>query len=233
MLSTAHTKKIQYYIRHVARCFEDAREGISSLNEDVLALEGMSGTETRHLYNNLCRLRIPGQAGAAVRYLEIGTWKGSSLISSLTGNDHVEAICIDNFSEFGGPRAEFDANRAKFIPNSKLTVLDDDCFAPCLLSEDQKFDIYLYDGGHSREQQRDAITKFVKHLADVSVVVVDDWNNQAVHQGTMDGLKECADVLRVCSSTEVRYTSDGSHTPMDIARSGFWNGLCVMVVERL
>ena len=116
----------------------------------------MSGTLTRHLYNNICSFEND------VRYLEIGTWKGSSLISSLYGNNHVKAVVIDNWSQFGGPRDEFDKNIQKFIPNANLEVIENESFSIDLKSTfgDRKFNIYLYDGDHSAEAQSKALTYY-------------------------------------------------------------------------
>ena len=40
------------------------------------------------------------------RYLEIGTWKGSSICSAMC-NNKMTCVAIDNRSEFGGTKKEF------------------------------------------------------------------------------------------------------------------------------
>jgi len=69
-------------------------------------MEGMSSTKTRHFYNNLLQM-------TDARYLEIGTYKGSSVCSAMF-NNRAKVICIDNWSEFGGPRSEFLINFKKY-----------------------------------------------------------------------------------------------------------------------
>ena len=86
--------------------FENAENGISKIDENLKLMEGMSGIKTRHFYNNL--LTIEGS-----RYLEIGTWKGSSVCSAMCGNSG-SVFCIDNWSEFGGPKSEFLENFEKY-----------------------------------------------------------------------------------------------------------------------
>jgi hypothetical protein len=44
-------------------------------------------------YNNLLKLND-------ARYLEIGTWKGSTVSAAMYGNK-ANIVCIDNWSEFG------------------------------------------------------------------------------------------------------------------------------------
>jgi hypothetical protein len=79
-------------------------------------MDGMSGNKTRHLYNNICSLN-------GANYLEIGTWKGSSFISTFYEN-HINSIVIDNWDEFNGPKDEFISNVNKFCPNRKFNFIE-------------------------------------------------------------------------------------------------------------
>jgi hypothetical protein len=86
---------------HVARSFALADARLSRLGAAALEMEGMSGAATRHLYNNLCAL--PGGCSC----LQIGVWKGSSVVAALSGNPGCRVTAVDCWSEFGGPRDEF------------------------------------------------------------------------------------------------------------------------------
>jgi hypothetical protein len=79
--------------------FKNAENDISKLTDDILSMEGMTGKKTRHFYNNLLNTED-------ARYLEIGCWKGSSVCSAMYGNK-AKIVCIDNWSEFEGPKTEF------------------------------------------------------------------------------------------------------------------------------
>ena len=48
------------------------------------------------------------------RYLEIGTWKGSSICSAMC-NNKITCVAIDNWSEFGGPKNIFLENYYSFV----------------------------------------------------------------------------------------------------------------------
>jgi hypothetical protein len=91
---------------HVERAFENAEKGESKITQEIINMEGMSGIKTRHFYNNLLNRDD-------ARYLEIGTWKGSSICSAMCGNK-AKAVCIDNWSQFGGPKTEFIQNFKKY-----------------------------------------------------------------------------------------------------------------------
>ena len=75
----------------------------------------MSGLKTRHFYNNLLNFDD-------ARYLEIGSWKGSSVCSAMYNNNAM-IICVDNWSEFGGPKDEFLVNFNKFIGNNNARFI--------------------------------------------------------------------------------------------------------------
>ena len=78
-------------IQKVEYSISNAERGISSLASEILKLEGMSSPKVRHLLNNLCAL--PG-----ARYLEIGSYKGSTWISALYNNSStlISSTSIDN-----------------------------------------------------------------------------------------------------------------------------------------
>jgi hypothetical protein len=61
-------------------------------------MKGYSGKKTRHFYNNLLSIED-------ARYLEIGTWKGSTLYSAMYGNK-AQITYIDNWSQFGNAKTD-------------------------------------------------------------------------------------------------------------------------------
>jgi hypothetical protein len=65
------------------------------LPNEIRYMDGMSGKKYRYLINNLV-----GSTPDA-RYLEVGSWAGSTACSAMWGNK-CKVICIDDWSEFGG-----------------------------------------------------------------------------------------------------------------------------------
>jgi len=85
-------------VEHVRRAVVNARSGLSRLlagEGGVLRLQGMSDDSIRHLLNNLCN--APG-----TRYLEVGSWRGSTLASCLSGNEvRVDrAVAVDSWEDW-------------------------------------------------------------------------------------------------------------------------------------
>jgi hypothetical protein len=182
-------------------------------------MDGMSGTRTRHLYNNLCSLDI----GRKIEYLEVGTWKGSSVISAMYGNESkTNATTVDNWSQFNGPKDEFLENIRQF--GISPTVVDMDCFQ---YKPPKKIDIFLYDGDHTYEAHKKAMEYYWPHLQDSAIVIVDDWNFESVSRGTLDGIPSNS-IVWMCQ-LQFKYLGksyNGFHN------KGYWNGIALFVIQK-
>ena len=68
---------------------------ISSLPCITWWITGLSGTKTRHLYNNLCELIV--HPSRKTEYLEVGSFAGSTLVSSIYHNTgtYMKSLWID------------------------------------------------------------------------------------------------------------------------------------------
>jgi hypothetical protein len=212
---------IETYKTHLEKAFENAENGVSKITEDIIQMGGMTGTKTRHFYNQLLQMRD-------ARYLEIGTWKGSSVCSVMCGNKG-KVVCIDNWSEFGGPKAEFLENFEKFKGENDANFIENDCFQ-VLVSDLPKFNIYMYDGNHSNESHFKALMHFYECLDDIFIFIVDDWNWQDVRDGTQKSIEQLN--LKVCYEKEIRLTFDNSHTPEALAKETWWNGIYVAILQK-
>jgi hypothetical protein len=209
------------YKAEVEAAFENAEKGVSKITDYIIKMEGMSGTKTRHFYNNLLTMDD-------ARYLEIGTWKGSSVCSAMCGNK-ATVVCIDNWSEFGGPKSEFMQNFEMFKGDNNASFIESNCFNVDVSSL-PKFNIYLYDGNHTEDSHYKALMHFYNCLDDVFIFIVDDWNWQDVRDGTFNSIKKLN--LQVLYEKEVRLTNDNSHTPHHEAKDTWWNGIYIAILQK-
>jgi len=212
---------METYRNHVESAFENAENGISKITSEIISMDGMTGTKTRHFYNNL--LNIDN-----ARYLEIGTWKGSSVCSAMCGNKG-KVVCIDNWCEFGGPKTEFLENFEKFKGDNDASFIECDCFKVDV-AELPKFNIYMYDGNHSQENHCMALLYYYNCLDDIFIFIVDDWNWQAVRDGTFKSFQELN--LKILYEKEIRLTWDNSVTPEPELSKGWWNGIYVAILQK-
>lgn len=191
-------------VEHVRMSILSARRGMSNLVPDVLTMEGMSDKLVRHFMNNVA-------SASGSRYLEIGTWRGSTLVSALCGNELAVdvAVAIDSWEDrdednptapsvepwFAKGRENMQAAQDavnRFVgPQKYLDVrlirrdfraLDgEDSFEGYEKSE---INVYLFDGPHEFQDHYDALALMLPRLANTFVYIVDDWNHLDVPRGT-------------------------------------------------
>jgi hypothetical protein len=204
-------------VRRVERAIEQAAAGRSRLGPEALGLEGLSSPAVRHLLNNLC-------AASNVNYLEVGTYKGSTLVAASFGNPG-RFTAVDDFSEFGhmAAREGFEAVRAHFSESCHFTFHEADCWTTALRRRlPRGINLYFYDGGHRFEDQYRAFTHFDPVFADVFIAVVDDWNTATVREATR---KAFADLGYRTLHERQLFTKRW-------IRDLWWNGLLVAVVRK-
>jgi Methyltransferase domain len=189
----------------------------------VLDLEGMSGRNYRHFINNLIG-SLPD-----ARYLEVGCWAGSTACAAMDGNK-VTMLCIDNWTEFGGPKDVFFANiEATRTPNVQFAFLESD-FRHVDFRQVNKYNCYLFDGPHERKDQYDGLMLALPALDEEFVFLVDDWNWTPVREGTMEAIETAG--LKVKTSIELRTTQDNSHPELFGKHSDWHNGYFLSVLEK-
>ena len=198
---------------YIESCIAEASANQSKCSSEILALEGMSSAKVRHLLNNIC-------SGVGTCYLEVGIWKGATFCAANYGNS-IEAVAVDNFSQFGGTREQF-------LKNFQATIggvpdLHDIDFRGFPTREDRRFNVFFYDGNHSHEDQRAAITRFTPSLESEFALIVDDWNSQEVQSGTLEGIAESR--VEVVRSWELPANFNGD-------RDNWWNGLFVALCRK-
>jgi hypothetical protein len=211
----------EIYKQLIVKSFENAENNISKITDDIINMEGMSGTKTRHFYNNLLSIED-------ARYLEIGTWKGSSVCSAMC-NNKATVICIDNWSEFGGPKSEFLINFYKFKGDNDAAFIQKDCYNVDV-SVLPKFNIYMYDANHTNENHYKALLHYYDCLDDIFIFIVDDWNWKDVRDGTINSIKKLN--LKILYTQEIRLTWNNSHTRQPEASQTWHNGIYVTILQK-
>ena len=182
-------------VQHLRDSFAKSEREESKLPEDIYrGVRGMSTEKVRHLLNNVCEL-------PDLRYLEIGTWQGSTLCSSLYGNEGVFYAIdnfVKNFDKYEGVSVKdllFD-NLQRFDLQDKVKFFNEDCFKMDLNNIEHKINVYFYDGEHSDGSQNKALTYFKPVLDEEFIYIVDDWrdrgegNPTGATKGTFKAIEE-------------------------------------------
>jgi len=135
-------------------------------------------------------------------------------------------LCVDNWSEFGGPKDEFLSNFEKYKGNNNARYIESDCFK-LDVSDIGKFNIYMYDGNHSYDSHYKSLTYFIDSMDDEFILIVDDWNWFDVQKATMDSISNLK--LKILWSKEIKLNNDGVTTH---DKDGWWNGISVFLIKK-
>jgi hypothetical protein len=182
----------------------------------------MSGQKYRTFINNLVG------AHPDPRYLEIGSWLGSTATAALCGNA-AAALCIDNWSEFGGPRDRFFANIAVIrSPAIDFRFIEKD-FRRVDFTAIGRFNIFLFDGPHREADHYDGLMLARPALEHPFVLIVDDWNAHEVRPGVLRALHDAG--YTVSCAVEIRTTNDDSYPAVTGKESDWHNGYFVAVIS--
>ena len=139
-------------------------------------------------------------------------------------------LCIDNWSEFGGPKAEFFAN-IEAVRNERVrfTFLEQD-FRDVAVAEIEKYNIYLYDGPHEEADQFDGLSLYEGALDDDLFFIVDDWNWPQVRNGTMNALRQTG--YTIDFAIIVRTSQNDQHAEIGGEYSDWHNGYFLSKLSR-
>lgn len=216
-------------LEQLQHAIQEANLFRSKLTEPALAVPGLTSLKIRHLMNNI--------GAISTKFAEIGSHVGGTFCSAIYGNSNLQEVTsVDNFSELFGsenPMPLLLDNVGKFIPEgTKFSLINKDCWGP-IENPPRGIDFFMYDGEHSFEAQRDAMTHFVPWLADECIFVVDDYSLWGFpKEGVQTGLKLAqlrhnrnADGYRVIWEQELWDGQEGNNF-------GWHNGLWVGLISK-
>ena len=211
----------------IQNSFDNAMAQKRKIDDFILNLNGLSGRKFRSMLNNLI------ETHTAPKYLEIGSWHGSTACSACYKNT-VDITCIDNWSqsfiEEKDPMLEFNKNIKNALnKSSNLNLINDD-FREVNYNKIGKHNIYLYDGPHHFEDHFDGIKLVQPALENEYILIVDDWNWKQVRSGTLSAIEHLN--LKIISQLEIKTTCDDSSALITGENSDWHQGCCFFVIKK-
>jgi hypothetical protein len=156
-------------------------------------------------------------------YVEVGCYKGASIIGAATGHPDARIFACDNFVQFDGAadalRETLDIHTA--VGQVSFYDLDFRDFFEAAPWRPRRIGAYFYDGGHSFQDQYDGMAVALPHLSDDAVIIIDDTNKRAARSAnnlvaqSVPGLELVLDLR-----------TPGNHSPT------WWNGIQVYRYRR-
>ena len=156
----------------------------------LCSIPRMSTYAVALLINKAVREMPDGQC-----FVNVGVWHGFTFLAGMSGNPGKKCIGVDNFSEFGGPRAEF---RERFLAakseNHSFFEMGYRQYFAAYHRElvDSPIGFYIYDGKHDYQSQLDGLKTAEPFLADGALVMVDDWSWPDPERATLDFIEQSA-----------------------------------------
>lgn len=218
------------FIKQVDNAINLTEDGITRLPKFILEMNGMSNKKVRALLNEICNFE-------GCNYCEVGSYLGSSFCSAIYNNPG-NFCSIDywpNKEEFDKTRTEFKTNLGttlslqKSLLNGQIKLIDEDCFK--YDKKDLKdINVYLYDGDHSRESQRNGILYYFDNLAKEFILIVDDYNDKEAYTGTIEAFNALNGHVQIKKYWQLPGLVRDWSVQDDIS---YWNGLGVFVCEKI
>lgn len=194
-----------------------AENNQSKIPGHIAQLRGFSTPKIRHLLNNLCSF-------APMNYLEIGSWSGSTFIPACYENK-VNAVSIDNYTQFGpeqcdgfDAQAEFQKNARQYLKSFSIWAQWNEDFMKIDPMLGGKPHVFFYDGPHDAEATQKGIEIFGKSANQPFILLVDDIE---LVPSVWEGTKAALNSFTIHQSKELK-KADGYH-----------EGILVAIVERI
>ena len=154
----------------------------------------------------------PGHA-----FVNVGTWHGYTLLAAMAGNPGALCVGIDDFSEHGGPREEFNARFERFR-TPRHTFHDMDYRDYLADIHEGPIGVYLYDGEDTYEAELEALRAAEPFFGDGCLVMADDTNRGHRRKAMFDFADQSPDDYSVVLDA---HTGANRHPT-------FWNGTLVL-----
>ena len=156
-------------------------------------------------------------------YVEVGCYKGATLVGAATGNPRARIFACDNFVQFDGAAVALEATLNAYTAPGQVFFrnLDFRDFFDAAPWRPARIGGYFYDGGHSFRDQYDGLAVALPHLADDAVIIIDDTNKRAARSANQL-------VARAVPGLELilDLRTEGNHSPT------WWNGIQVYRFRR-
>lgn len=175
------------WVRAALELADNERSKITEREKD---LYGLTSLRLKAFLNNIC-------AKERINYLEIGTYKGATLLSALYGNDKTKAVGIENFKYddrepkkwapdgiWENMKSQLYSNLDRYrdpdsgVNTDNITIIESD-FETVDLSKFPKFDVCFFDVSPVDTTKYDAfVENILPAMLPDSVVIFTNYSNE-------------------------------------------------------
>lgn len=182
----------------------------SKITEREKEMYGLSSIRLKAFLNNLC-------AKENINYLEIGTYKGSTLISSVFGNPKTKAVGVENFkyddrepkkwapnnSIWENMKSQLYSNIERYqdpdsgVDTKNISIVEGD-FETVDLSAYPKFDVCFFDVTPVNLEKYDAfMNNILQYMSPESTLIFSNFSNEKHAVEIEEALEKHKDKLTI------------------------------------
>jgi len=215
--------------KELLECIRKAENAPSEIDNSVLS--GFSGTKIISLLKNLAEIIVNNEKP----YLEVGIYRGLTLLSVAGSVHEHEVYGIDNFAFFDkdGRNLDIIKERMNILNIRNARIINED-FENALENlekfiPDKKPGLYFIDGPHDYRSQLMSLLLIKQRLSDDAVILVDDSNYRHVRQANRDFLMTNREFKLIFQAYTKAHPDNLKADERKDAETGWWNGINVIV----
>lgn len=194
----------------IEACLDLSDNEHSKLSERERELFGLSSSRLRAFINNIC-------SQDNTSYLEIGAYRGATLLCAVYGNKVAKAVGIDHFKYdereptrwakentiWENVRSQLYANIDRYkdpdsnVDTSKITIIPQ-AFEEVEFNKSDRFDVCFFDATPVTEQSYiNFFNKILPHLTLESVIIFSNFSNENSSKSLLKVLEQYSDKFTI------------------------------------
>lgn len=211
---------------------ESIENGALSDNRGILT--GFSGEKLVGTLQRLSRLLL----NENTCYLEVGVFKGLTLLSVAKEIGNIKAYGIDNFAFFDKEGVNYGIVKDRMaklnLNNAEVINMDYEDALENLEKhlDGKKVGVYFVDGPHDYRSQLMCLALIKPYLSDDAVIIVDDSNYRHVRQANRDFLMTHPEFKLLFESYTEQHPLNLEPSNRSSAEKGWWDGVNVMIYDK-
>jgi cephalosporin hydroxylase len=198
---------------------------------DSSVLTGFSGAKILSLLKNLATIIVNNE----LTYLEVGVYRGLTLLSVAGSVPEYEVFGIDNFAFFDkdGKNLDIIKERMNRFNLNNASIINED-FEDALenlgkFTGNKKTGLYFIDGPHDYRSQLIALMLIRPWLSENAIIIIDDCNYRHVRQANRDFLMTNQEYKLIFQAYTKAHPENLKADERGEAEAGWWNGINVIV----
>ena len=198
---------------------------------DSSVLTGFSGGKILSLLKNFAAIIVNNE----LTYLEVGVYRGLTLLTVAASVSEYEVFGIDNFAFFDkeGKNLDIIKDRMNRLNLRNARIINED-FEDALenldkFTPDMKTGLYFIDGPHDYRSQLMSLLLIKPWLSDDAVIIVDDCNYRHVRQANRDFLLTNNEYKLIFQAYTRAHPDNLKEADRREVEAGWWNGINVIV----